>query len=93
MPGNKNYIRGRAWEYEVMKKLESSGFTVYRMAGSHGQFDLIGFTEKYVMLVQCKTKLVDGKPEAVKVVKEEPTFKHAYPLISERWTKFIRRRK
>ena len=38
---NKNYINGRAREYRFKKALESEGMKVFRMSGSHGEFDLI----------------------------------------------------
>ena len=45
---NRNYIRGRDKEYRVAKKLRDEGWTVLRMAGSHGEFDLVAI--KYVEL-------------------------------------------
>ena len=38
---NRNYLRGRAKEYELKERLEGEGFIVFRTSGSHGQADLI----------------------------------------------------
>jgi hypothetical protein len=65
---NRNYDRGRAKEYRVAKKLRGEGWTVLRMAGSHGVFDLValkldhlplceGWNIKLgdIRLIQCKS--------------------------------------
>jgi Holliday junction resolvase len=55
---NKNYIRGRAFEYRVKKDLEDKGYIVVRSAGSKSPFDLVAISLKVqypdVILVQCK---------------------------------------
>ena len=53
---NRNYIRGRAFEYERMKYWrETMGAdAVIRASGSHGIFDLIVFRKAHVTGVQCK---------------------------------------
>ena len=38
---NRRYEAGRRYEYKVKKQLEKEGWTVLRMAGSHGLFDLV----------------------------------------------------
>lgn len=38
---NRNYLNGRAREYRLMNSLKEQGFKVFRMSGSHGEFDLI----------------------------------------------------
>ena len=58
-----NYVRGRAYEYEVVKLFKDAGYKVVRTAGSHGEFDLIArkqtATHTYeswiAVYVQCKT--------------------------------------
>jgi len=60
---NRNYIRGRAHEYDVKSILEQHGYTVVRAAGSHSPFDLVavrdtGKTIKEVWLLQLKVKQV-----------------------------------
>lgn len=54
---NKNYIRGRAFEYRVVDKVKKMGYTtVFRSAGSHSPWDVIGILEgSPTLLVQCKT--------------------------------------
>ncbi|RPI86150.1 MAG: hypothetical protein EHM34_00200 [Nitrosopumilales archaeon] len=62
---NKNYVKGRAFEYKIKKHYEKAGFVVFRMAGSHSPADLIAFPPighwfrgkelDYVpILIQCK---------------------------------------
>jgi len=51
---NKNYIRGRQFEYRVKKELEMLNDLVMRTAGSHSPFDLIAVTKTHIHLVQCK---------------------------------------
>lgn len=70
---NKNYNRGRALEYRVMKHFRSKGFEVFRSAGSHSKVDVIAIaSDKYlplhkILLVQCKT----GKGLMTKKEKKE----------------------
>lgn len=48
------YRRGRNWEYEVKKRLEGVGWTVYRSAGSK-PCDLLAFRPGRTPLwVECK---------------------------------------
>jgi Holliday junction resolvase-like predicted endonuclease len=52
---NKNYNRGRAFEYEIKAKYQKLGFSVLRTAGSKGEFDLIAYHPKeLVQMIQCK---------------------------------------
>ena len=57
---NKNYVRGRNFEYKVKKAYEEAGYLVFRTAGSHSPADLIAFpplgkiTEWQPILIQCK---------------------------------------
>lgn len=66
---NKNYIRGRKFEWELMETLQNRGADmVFRTAGSHGKYDVIAFffEEKEVELYQCKTKKSKkSKPQQV----------------------------
>lgn len=49
-----NYQRGRAREYDTIKKLEAQGYTCTRSASSKGLFDVVGVRFDGVVLVQCK---------------------------------------
>jgi Holliday junction resolvase len=58
---NRNYQRGRAFEYKVKKHYESLGWFVVRAAGSKGPADLLavpGWDDPAigVMTIQCKTR-------------------------------------
>lgn len=59
---NKNYLRGRAYEYKAMRQLEEEGYTALRTAGSHGFADVLGFKEGVkVRCIQIKrTKSLPG---------------------------------
>jgi Holliday junction resolvase len=51
---NKNYIKGRRLEYEVMKTLREDFSEVMRTAGSHGMFDVIA-VGAHTLFVQVKS--------------------------------------
>lgn len=49
-----NYERGRNYEYRSQRLLEASGYETARTAGSHGPWDVAGFSSGGVVLVQVK---------------------------------------
>lgn len=55
---NKNYLKGRRFEYEVMNELRANGFSAMRTSGSHGHFDVIGIKlangQQHIKFIQCK---------------------------------------
>lgn len=51
---NKNYLKGRRKEYEVMKALKAEGYAVVRSAGSHGIWDICAVRKEHVLLLQVK---------------------------------------
>jgi hypothetical protein len=54
---NKNYIKGRRYEYKNMDMLWSIGcHIVFRSAGSHSPIDVIGIDleKKHIFFLQCK---------------------------------------
>ena len=51
-----NYARGRSLEYAAKRRLQQSGFIVFRCASSK-PVDLIAVKQGVVMLVECKTGL------------------------------------
>jgi Holliday junction resolvase len=68
---NKNYVRGRAKEYRLKKKLEAEGYIVLRTAGSHGFADLIAVHPHTFVInfVQSKPRSL-GKNQVKKLEKE-----------------------
>jgi len=68
---NKNYNRGRQFEYRVKKNLEDKGYLVVRSAGSKSPLDLVGISlgRMYpeVVLVQCKYGAKISKKERDKL--------------------------
>ena len=72
---NRNYLRGREFEYRTIRLLNPH-YTSYRMAGSHGSFDVISFLTKQVdnlpliRAIQCKvgkSSLLKAKVELAKM--------------------------
>lgn len=58
---NRNYLRGRAKEYRVMKKLKDKGYKIVaRTAGSHSPIDIIGIklisNRVHIKFIQCKPR-------------------------------------
>lgn len=51
---SKNYLAGRRKEYQTMRLLEAQGYLAFRMAGSHGAFDVIAFGPRDVKAIQVK---------------------------------------
>lgn len=51
---NKNYIKGRNKEYQVMRMLEKVGMDCIRASGSHGIFDVIAFGCGVIRMIQVK---------------------------------------
>jgi len=49
-----NYIKGRAFEYKIKDFFERNNYLVFRMAGSHGVFDLIAIKGNEIKLIQAK---------------------------------------
>jgi len=66
---NKHYIRGRAFEYEMMallkEHLPQKKYTVIRTAGSHSPVDVLVIKhmrgDNKAFGVQCKTKKASSK--------------------------------
>jgi len=53
-----NYVQGRAFENRYRRRLEESGWTVMRSAGSKGPFDLVYWQKQHgVHGVQLKRRM------------------------------------
>jgi Holliday junction resolvase len=52
---NRNYQKGRAYEYRVMEQLKEDGWVVARSAASHGPVDVFAARSGDVLLVQVKS--------------------------------------
>lgn len=48
--------KGTAREHQSKRRLEALGYTVVRMAGSHGLFELIGISATDIVCVQVKSR-------------------------------------
>ena len=67
---NKNYLRGRRFEYEVKKRWTSDTHKALRTAGSHGEFDIVSY------------KRMDIKPETTREVKRGYEYiTHVTPIV------------
>lgn len=77
---NKNYIKGRRLEYEVMQELKFIGFDIIaRTAGSHSPFDVIAIRSDkdthIIKFIQCKSgKAKLSKKELQELLKLNDTF-------------------
>lgn len=52
---NENYVQGRRAEYRCRDYFKSQGYQSWRMAGSHGPFDVIAISGDEVILAQVKS--------------------------------------
>lgn len=57
------YDKGRRLEYRTMRLLEGLGYSCYRTAGSHGEWDVIAIGPNDVKLVQSKANRRPGSVE------------------------------
>ena len=52
---NKNYVNGRALEYQIMEEWREKGYEVIRASGSHGLYDVVAFrSDRPVEFIQAK---------------------------------------
>ena len=65
---NPNYIKGRNFEYAVMRHLRTVGYDAMRTAGSHGQFDIVAIhkSQGCIEFIQCKVVETSGEAERLK---------------------------
>jgi hypothetical protein len=55
--------KGTRREHQTRALLEAAGYVCVRAAGSHGAFDLVGFSTTGVVLVQVKANGWPGRAE------------------------------
>ena len=86
---NRNYIKGRAYEYKAKKVLEEQGYTVVRTAGSHGPWDLMAIkegTDEPVKCVQIKvTKSEDQLKRLLRGFKPQTNGTATRSYVHELW--------
>lgn len=91
---NRNYLRGRRWEYEVLQDkcgikshTKNGRCFALRTAGSHGKYDIVRvcLVDKVAEFLQLKVK--KGKPGHKKVVMEPTT---TISTFFNKWTKYSR---
>lgn len=70
---NRNYNRGRAYEYRVVKMLEATGYTASRSAGSHGCYDVVAFNRLEIRLIQVKCGEANASPAERETFRLLPT--------------------
>lgn len=68
---NKNYLRGRRFEYQVAKDARERGWKVIRASGSHGEYDLVIYKDGDVGFIQCK--VVQTPAEAQRLIRDWET--------------------
>lgn len=80
-----NYERGRSYEYKTIKILEAAGYDCTRAAGSHGVWDVLGFS-RWGSVV-CQVKVGRGiAPAELETARDYPVPANCTKLIHE-WTK------
>lgn len=65
---NRNYVRGRAFEYEVVKLFKDKGWLTIRASGSHGVADVVAIKDSICLLIQCKYGANIGLQEKKKML-------------------------
>lgn len=60
---NRQYQKGRRWEYTAMNKLRRDGWVVSRSAASHGAVDVFAAKGGRLLLVQVKSGRARVKKE------------------------------
>lgn len=80
---NSNYIKGRAKEYKVMKRLRDEGYDIVaRTAGSHGAFDVIAINKETrdIKLIQCKPESMSANAKR-KIIDENSWLINSFFVI------------
>lgn len=87
-----NYDRGRETEYKIVKELEKAGYVnVGRSAGSHGIFDVVGYSENEVICIQAKRSkrpisfINEYKEDLKTIIEMLPEFSHDVVIQSWIW--------
>ena len=83
---NKNYQKGVRYERRSMEILEAAGYMTLRMAGSHGQFDVIGISRLDIVLVQVKSGTANLTPAETEAMALFPVPPNTRKLL-HRWKK------
>lgn len=74
---NPKYIKGRAFEYKIMKELEKDGYTCFRTAGSHSPIDIIAIhmDTGIIQFIQAKNhQYVQGEKALKKIYEAHAKF-------------------
>ncbi len=60
---NKNYVKGRKYEYDIVHLMRDKGYLAFRSAGSHSPVDVVAIDgkNKIIKLIQCKPKSMSEK--------------------------------
>ena len=94
---NKNYLRGRRYEWKIRKRLLSQGYyEVCRTAGSKSSFDLIAVDNDlgYTKYVQCKVLSKGTQADADRMgykFLDKPPYKKSNHFAQELWVKYGRK--
>jgi len=68
-PGGQ-YRKGYRLERRTMELLESVGYVAFRMAGSHGLFDVIGISPAGIVLAQVKSGKASLSPADEEAIRQ-----------------------
>jgi hypothetical protein len=62
------YERGRSAEYRAVNELKEEGYEAVRVAGSHGQSDVIAWNDDHYRHIQVKTFIGPKPPNYTKEI-------------------------
>ncbi len=91
---NKNYIKGRRFEYKIRDYFKNRGYTVIRSAGSHSEIDLIAFNKTFCYILQLKNSQLskNARLRLHSALAGHTGYKFMKPIIlSKDWEEEIRR--
>lgn len=66
---NRNYEKGRRFEYELADELREQGYDTCRTSGSHGKFDVIGIHPETGNIILIQAKVTEEESEANRLIK------------------------
>jgi hypothetical protein len=92
---NKNYIRGRKFEYDIVANAKKDPTAmVFRTSGSHGPYDVIAIhlLTNEIILTQCKTKLTTNTVLKGTIAQTEIKPFGTFTVIGRKLTRYIGKR-
>jgi Holliday junction resolvase len=80
---NKNYVKGRRKEYQIVNDLRTLGYLAFRSAGSHSPVDVVAIHPEKQLI-----KLIQSKTDSMSENQKEKIKKENQNLNGEFWVRF-----